>query len=218
MTPRSLSHMFLLFLIREHPASVIAPLNHTCYKWWGSECCWRRVGWQAVSSALRTPPSAQPSEGRKLACFISPSTIDFSSPLCTSATARTELPDSLKFMHSLWATTRHTWRTARTLTFIYDYSHFHMVRVMLLSVSMQETCNSLFLRNLIACNYVAHFVRVKDHYHDKKCLLVHQLHTWCFLLHGLSLSPSLEQTRILPPWKQTAVAQLAACFAGCLMK
>ena len=71
-------------------------------------------------------------------------------------------------MHALWATTRHTWRTARTLTFIYDYSHFHMVRMMLLSVSMQETYNSLFLRNLIACNYVAHFVRVKDHYHDKK--------------------------------------------------
>lgn len=160
--------MFLLFLTREHPASVIAPLNHTCYKWRGIECCWWRVGWQAVSSALRTPPSAQPSEGRKLACFILPSTIDSSSPLCTSATARTELPDSLKFMRSLWATTRHTWRAARTLTFIYDYSHFHMVRVMLLSVSMQETCNSLFLRNLIACNYVAHFVRVKDHYHDKK--------------------------------------------------
>ena len=212
--------MFLLFLTREHPASVIAPLNHTCYKWRGIECCWWRVGWQAVSSALRTPPSAQPSEGRKLACFILPSTIDSSSPLCTSATARTELPDSLKFMRSLWATTRHTWRAARTLTFIYDYSHFHMVRVMLLSVSMQETCNSLFLRNLIACNYVAHFVRVKDHYHDKKKNVFWS--TSCtpgvFRRTDNLSAPHRNRPGFFHPGNKQQVAQLAACFAGCLMK
>lgn len=126
-------------------------------KWWGSECCWWRVGWWAVASALRTPPSVLPSEGRKLAGFIVPSTIDSTNLLCTSATARNKLSNSLEFCphYELQQDTLGIWPEP-SLTFL--------IAVIFIWWEWEQCYCQVWCR--FTRNYEFYFAKVKDHYRD----------------------------------------------------
>lgn len=94
---------------------------------------------QAVASAHRTPPSALPSEGREMAGSILPSTTCAPSHFTT---AENNIPCTLELC-SHRGLEQGTVVMKPEPSLCYDYSLLCMVRVVLLSDVMYETCISM---------------------------------------------------------------------------